>query len=52
MLAQSSKHATRFGGDDSSGDKQVTCRALYREWWEKRLAEHEAAVWRVRNGVE
>lgn len=27
-------------------------RALYREWWEKRLREHEAELWRIRNGVE
>lgn len=27
-------------------------RALYREWWEKRLREHEAALWRIRNGVK
>lgn len=26
--------------------------AIYREWWAKRLREHEAAVWRVRHGVE
>jgi hypothetical protein len=26
-------------------------RALYREWWDKRLREHEAALWRIRNGV-
>lgn len=26
--------------------------ALYREWWEKRLREHEAALWRIRHGVE
>lgn len=26
--------------------------ALYREWWVKRLAEHEAEVWRIQNGVE
>jgi hypothetical protein len=26
--------------------------ALYREWWDKRLREHEAAIWRVRHGVE
>jgi len=25
-------------------------RALYREWWEKRLREHEAELWRIRNG--
>lgn len=27
-------------------------RALYREWWDKRLRDHEAAVWRIRHGVE
>lgn len=27
-------------------------RALYREWWEKRLAEHEAELWRIRHDVE
>ncbi len=27
-------------------------RALYREWWDKRLREHEAEVWRIRHGVE
>jgi len=27
-------------------------RALYREWWEKRMRQHEAEVWRIRMGVE
>jgi hypothetical protein len=26
--------------------------ALYREWWAKRLREHEAEVWRIRHGVK
>jgi hypothetical protein len=26
--------------------------ALYREWWDKRLREHEAELWRIRNGVD
>lgn len=26
--------------------------ALYLEWWDKRMREHEAEVWRIRNGVE
>ncbi|MCC7389396.1 MAG: hypothetical protein IT431_11570 [Phycisphaerales bacterium] len=26
--------------------------ALYREWWDKRLAEHEAMLWRIRHDVE
>jgi hypothetical protein len=27
-------------------------RALYREWWDKRLREHEAALWRIRMEAE
>ncbi len=27
-------------------------RVLFREQWDKRLREHEAEVWRIRNGVE
>jgi hypothetical protein len=25
--------------------------ALYREWWVKRLQDHEAALWRIRHDV-